>query len=85
MLADLTLKYTAEKRKFSQQLKDVLRNNDYLKDIEDAYTQLLKYMEDNHPTRVLTKLNEINEFITASSLKMDELLHCEHKYDLHMD
>lgn len=48
MMAEITMKYLAEKRKFTQQLKEVLRNDDYLKDIEEAYTSLLKYMEDNH-------------------------------------
>lgn len=42
-------------------------------------------MEDNHETRVLLKLNDINDFVSASILKMDELLKGENKYDLKMD
>lgn len=42
-------------------------------------------MEDTHETRVLQKLNEINEFVQASVLKMDELLKTEGKYDLRID
>eukprot|EP00347_Sterkiella_histriomuscorum_P017258 403350081 len=85
MMAEMSMKYTAEKRKFSQQLKDVLRNNEYLKDIEEAYQQLLKYIEDSNPIKVLQRLNDINEFITASVLKIDELLRTENKYDFKMD
>ncbi len=85
MLAEMTMRYTSDRRKFTQQLKEVLRNDEYLKDIEDAYTQLLKYMEDNHETRILQKLNDINEFIQTSVLKMDNLMKTEGKYDLKLD
>ncbi len=77
MLAEMTMKYMAEKRKFTQQLKDVLRNDLNLKEIEDAYTQLLKYMEENPSVLVLRKLVDINEFISQSVNKMDELAKIE--------
>ncbi|CDW82253.1 tripartite motif-containing protein 66 [Stylonychia lemnae] len=85
MMAEMTMKYTSEKRKFSQQLKEVLRNDEFLKDIEEAYKQLLKFMEDNHQTRVLVRLNDINDYVSSSILKTDELMNHENKYDLKMD
>jgi len=42
-------------------------------------------MEENHQTRVLVRLNDINEFISSSILKTDELLRHENKYDLKVD
>jgi len=42
-------------------------------------------MEENHQTRVLVRLNDINDFISSSILKTDELLHHENKYDLKVD
>ncbi len=37
MIAEMTMKYMAEKRKFSQWLKEVLRNDEYLKEMEETY------------------------------------------------
>ena len=54
-----------------------MRNDLNLKEIEDAYTQLLKYMEENPSVLVLRKLVDINEFISQSVNKMDELAKIE--------
>ncbi len=38
MLAEMSMKYLSEKRKFSNQLKEVIRSDESLKNIEEAYT-----------------------------------------------
>ena len=42
-------------------------------------------MEESHQCRVLMRLTDINEFIQASVLKIDDLIKSENKYDFKMD
>ena len=74
MMADISLKYGTEKRKQNEQFKEVLRSDDALRDIEESYAQLVRYMEDNSSIRVLLRINEINEYVSSSIFKVDEVM-----------